>query len=179
MANHAPRPSRHEIRRVVAALTLGLAICHPAQAGENAIEAKVKAAYLVHLAKFVEWPNLPANEMRICVIGSETVGDLMSQVASRQLRERTLKIDVDNPDPTQCQVLFIGQNERRQTELLKRLRGQSVLTVGDAGDFARQGGIVGFYAEAGRIKLEINPDNARGANLRLSAKLLELARTVP
>ncbi len=29
------------------------------------------------------------------------------------------------------------------------------------------------------IKLEINPDAARSANLRISAKLLELARTVP
>jgi hypothetical protein len=53
------------------------------------------------------------------------------------------------------------------------------LTVGDADNFAYQGGIVGFYVEAGRIKLEINPDAARAAKLRISAKLLEVARTIP
>ncbi len=54
-----------------------------------------------------------------------------------------------------------------------------MLTVSDQDGFARGGGIVGLYPEGGKIKLEINPDAARSANLRISAKLLELARTVP
>jgi hypothetical protein len=37
---------------------------------------------------------------------------------------------------------------------------------------------VGFYREAGRIKLEIDPEAARRAGLRISGKLMELARPV-
>jgi hypothetical protein len=170
-------------RRALAILgltALGMLAGAPGRAAESPLETKVKAAYLVHLAKFVEWPSLPANEIRICVAGSEGVGDMMTQLANKTLRDRPLKIEVGLPgDPALCQVLYIGQSEKRLPELVKRVRGQGVLTVSDQDDFARQGGIVGFYNEAGKIKLEINPATARGANLKLSAKLLEVARTVP
>lgn len=147
---------------------------------ENDIEAKVKAAYLYHLTKFVDWPSLPAGEVRICVLGAEAVGGMMSDLSNRQVRDRPLKIEVETvADPAQCQVLFIGRADKRLPEILRRVRGSAVLTVSDSEDFARHGGIVGFYAEAGKLKLEINPETALAANLRISAKLLELARTVP
>jgi hypothetical protein len=167
-------------RLALALLSLGTGMLGSVAAVEGDIEAKVKAAYLYHLTKFVDWPALPANEVRICVMGSEAVGAMMVDLSSRQVRERPLKVEVDSvADPTQCQVLFVGRTDKRLTDVLRRVRGAGVLTVSDADDFARHGGIVGFYTEAGRIKLEINADTARAANLRISAKLLELARTVP
>lgn len=171
------RPARQLLSLCLALLTLIMPAAGLAQ--DNPLEAKVKAAYLFHLAKFVEWPTLPASELRLCVIGSESVGDMIGQLANRQLRDRPLKIEVGTlTDPAQCQVLYIGQGDKRLAEMIRRVRGQGVLTVSDAGNFARQGGIVGFYSEAGKIKLEINPGTARSANLKISAKLLELARTV-
>jgi hypothetical protein len=144
------------------------------------IEAKVEAAYLYHLSKFVDWPSLPGNEFRICILGSEAVGSMMRDLSDRQVKDRPLKIEMETTaDPTQCQILFIGRADKRLPEILKLVRGASVLTVSDLADFARRGGMVGFYVEAGRIKLEINPDATRAANLRISAKLLEVARTIP
>lgn len=168
-------------RRLVPLLALLLAATATAiPAVESDIEAKVKAAYLYHLTKFVDWPVLPANEVRICVLGSDAVGGMMTDLSNRQVRDRPLKVEVDTlTDPAQCQVLFIGRGDKRLPEILKRVRGVGVLTVSDIDDFARHGGIVGFYVESGKIKLEINPEAARVANLRISAKLLELARTVP
>lgn len=161
-------------------LLAGSVVSLATPAAEKDLEAKVKAAYLYHLTKFVDWPALPPNEVRICVLGSEAVGSVMGDLANRVVRDRLLKIEVDViADPTQCQVLFIGRGEKRLSELIKRLHGANVLTVSDLEDFARRGGMVGFYLDAGKLKLEINPDNARVGNLRISAKLLELARTVP
>jgi hypothetical protein len=150
------------------------------QAVAEDLEAKVKAAYLYNLTKFVEWPVLPANEMRICVLGSDAVGGMMGELANRKVHDLPLRVEVDVvADPTQCQVLFIGRNEKRIPEILKRVRGSGVLTVSDMDEFARHGGMVGFYVESGKVKLEINPDNVHVANLRVSAKLLDLARMVP
>jgi hypothetical protein len=149
-------------------------------AAEGDLEAKVKAAYLYHLTKFVDWPTPPTREVRICVLGSDAVGGMMAELANRQVRDLPLKIEVDTiADMAQCQVLFIGHGDRRLADILRRLRGAGVLTVSDAEDFARRGGIVGFYLEAGKVRLEVNPEAARAANIRISAKLLELARTVP
>lgn len=150
----------------------------PAVAGD--LEAKVKAAYLYHLTKFVDWPSPPTRDVRICVLGSEAVGSMMADLANRQVRDLPLKIEVDAvADMAQCQVLFIGRGDRRLADILRRLRGTGVLTVSDADDFARQGGMVGFYLDGGKVRLEVNPEVARAANIRISAKLLELARTVP
>ena len=179
---HLPQRLALKVGRMLLILLLIAAgvVPHASAAAEKDLEAKVKAAYLFHLTKFVDWPALPPNEIRICILGSEAVGGMMGDIANRMVRNRPLKIEVDViTDPAQCQVMFIGRSEKRLSELVKRLHGANVLTVSDLEDFARRGGMVGFFADAGKLRLEINPENARAGNLRISAKLLELARTVP
>jgi hypothetical protein len=147
---------------------------------ESGLEAKVKAAYLYNFTKFVDWPDLPAEGFTICVVGSEAVGQNLSELASRQTKGRSLSIETGVPsDPTHCQVLFIGQREPRAVDLIGRTRGGSVLTVSDATNFARQGGIIGFFDEGGKIKMEINADRANAAKLKISSKLMEVGRLVP
>lgn len=160
---------------------LALCLCLSGGALAEDLAAKVKAAYLFHLTKFVEWPTAPAGqEFRICLYGADPVAALMTDLSNRPVRDATLKVLVEpSIPPGQCQILYVGQDDRRLADLLRRTRGEPVLTVSDKPDFAHQGGMVGFYPEAGKIKLEINLDGARAAQLRLSAKLLGIARTVP
>jgi hypothetical protein len=161
------------------ALLLLLALPHAATADE-ALENKVKAAYLFHLVKFVEWPALPPGEIHICVYSSPAMSAMLAELGDRQLKERTLKIVTDGPDElSSCEVIYIGRAEKRWRSLLDKVSGQSILTVSALDAFARQGGMVGFYTESGKIKLEVNPEAARKAGLHISSKLLELARTVP
>lgn len=178
MRRTRPVPCRVPLWRACV-LALGLGVSAGALAEDLA--AKVKAAYLFHLTKFVEWPSAPAGqEFRICLYGADLVATLMGDLGNRPVRDAALKVLVEpGIDPGQCQILYVGQDDRRLPDLLRRVRSEPVLTVSDKPEFARQGGMVGFYPEAGKIKLEINPDAARAARLRLSAKLLGLARTVP
>ena len=175
-----PLTRMHTTHRLLAVLllTLGIVVAQTACADEG-LEAKVKAAYLFHLVKFVDWPGLPPDEVRICVYGSKTVAVLLGELSDRQVKERALKIDADSPsDLSHCQVMFIGRAEKKWRGILDKAQGLPILTVSDHEDFARRGGMVGFYAEGGKIRLEINPATAQGAELRVSSKLLELARTV-
>ena len=152
----------------------------PAPLLAQELEAKIKAAYIFNLIKYVDWPSLPADAVHVCVAGSDPVGALLTELNDRMVKERPLKVQLDlSGDPAGCQVLYISRSEARWQQLLSQTRGRNVLTVSDLADFARQGGVVGFYAEAGRIRLEINPAAAQAAQLRISAKLMELARTVP
>lgn len=162
-------------------LLLGLfATGGTASAANGALEAKVKAAYLYNFTKFVDWPSLPVEAITICVVGADAVGDILNELSSRQAKGRPLKIERGRlVDFAHCQVLFIGGSEGNMADLLIRSQRGGILTVSDAADFARRGGVIGFYSEGGRIKLEINPETARAANLRISAKLMEVARIVP
>ena len=54
----------------------------------------------------------------------------------------------------------------------------SVLTVSDITGFAREGGIIGFFVEEKRVQFEINVAAAEVAGVRISSRLLNLARIV-
>jgi hypothetical protein len=63
-------------------------------------------------------------------------------------------------------------------EIIGQLRGASVLVVGETDGFAQAGGTVQFTLEEDRVRFMINPDAAERAGLRLSSKLLALAKIV-
>jgi hypothetical protein len=53
-----------------------------------------------------------------------------------------------------------------------------MLTVGEAAGFAQEGGMIGFCLEEKKVRFEINVGAAEKARLKISAKLLALAKTV-
>ena len=78
-----------------------------------------------------------------------------------------------------CQILFIGaESGAALHDLIKRLGVTPILTVGDSGDCASGGGIVCFRTEKGEVRLEINPAAAERAGLKVSSRLLAVARIV-
>jgi hypothetical protein len=78
-----------------------------------------------------------------------------------------------------CHILFLSQSEQdRWPALLKELGNAPTLTVADGPPLVRQGGMVNFVIEAKRVRFEINRGAAEHAGLRISSKLLALARIV-
>lgn len=148
-------------------------------------EYPVKAAFLYHFLEFVEWPQtsrLAAATVTIGVIGRDPFGDVLEKVVlAKTVTGRTLAIrrfaGVEALEP--CAILFISSSEMpRLPEILARLQGTPVLTVGEADRFARRGGMIGFVSEDDRVLLEVNRAAAERAGLRLSSKLLAVARLV-
>ena len=76
-------------------------------------------------------------------------------------------------------MIFVGASEARNIPLmLERLRGSSVLTVGESEGFGQHGGIVNVLLNGGRIRIEVNPHAAERAHLQISSRLLSLATIV-
>jgi hypothetical protein len=157
-----------------------------AEAAPADLEYEVKAAFLYNFAKFVEWPPDalpdPATPVAICVLGEDPFGQGLDELvqgetlSSHRLVVRRLR------DPLQirdCQVLFVSRSEKgRLPALMAGLRGSGVLTVGEADDFLEQGGVIRFVLEQHRVRFDINLDAAERGRLKLSSKLLRLARSV-
>ena len=77
------------------------------------------------------------------------------------------------------ELLYVGRLDRRRTaQLGVAVQGASVLTVGDDEAFATGGGVIGLYVDGDRLRFAINPASAERQRLRLSAKLLSLAKLV-
>ena len=62
--------------------------------------------------------------------------------------------------------------------LLAELRGSSVLTVADMDNFIGSGGMIQFVVEDARVRVAIDVGATSRARLKVSSKLLSLARTV-
>ncbi len=78
-----------------------------------------------------------------------------------------------------CHILFISSSEKNYVPvILKPLKGASVLTVSETASFALEGGIINFFDDGNRVQLEINLDAADQARLKISSKLLSLAKIV-
>jgi len=81
--------------------------------------------------------------------------------------------------PAGCQVLFISRSEReRVPQILAAVKGSPVLTVGDTKGFADDGVIINFVLEGSKVRFEINTDSADRAGLKISSKLLQLAKRI-
>ena len=67
---------------------------------------------------------------------------------------------------------------RRSAGGLDAIRTLPVLTVSDGKGFSQAGGIIELYVEGGRMRFAINVDAAERSGLRLSSRLLGLAKVI-
>lgn len=160
---------------------------YPARAQEGvALEHQVKAAFLVKFALFVQWPESGAADrlapFTIGILGEDPFGPefdsaIRSQTANgRPFAAKRLSSLAGAGD---CQILFISRSEEsRVREILAALQHSKVLTVSEMDGFGQRGGMINFTTVEGKIRLEINPDAAKRAGLKVSAKLLQVSRIV-
>jgi hypothetical protein len=154
--------------------------------GREASEYQIKAAFLYNFAKFVEWPSEAPRGMddpiTICIVGEDPFGSLLDEsirnkaISGHQLVVRRLK---PGQDIKGCQIAFISSSEKKHLRaILESLKGAAVLTVGDSEGFAQVGGVINFTLEETRVHFEVNLGAAQRAGLRISSKLLSLAKIV-
>ena len=78
-----------------------------------------------------------------------------------------------------CHLLFVAEAEtRRSAGGLSAVKTLPVLTVSDGKGFSQEGGIIEFYVDGVTIRFAINVDAAERSRLRISSRLLALARVV-
>ncbi|MEM5785941.1 MAG: YfiR family protein [Syntrophobacteraceae bacterium] len=148
-------------------------------------EYRVKLAFIFNFAKFIEWPpesfQNPGAPLKMCVLGNDPFGETVKIFEKKAIGERnfntirTKKVE----DALGSQILFISSSEKdRLDQILRVVKGSTVLTVSDIPDFTRVGGIIGFTMSGDKIRFEINLASARSSKLEISSKLLKLAEKV-
>jgi hypothetical protein len=146
-------------------------------------EYQLKAAFLFNFAKFVQWPPTAfegvASPIVVGVLGENPFhDDLARTIRNKTIDEHPLVIkEFRSPsEATNCHILFISTSEKnRLPEILKGLKGTSVLTVGEMEHFTESGGMINFVLVGKKIRFQINNDEATKAGLKISSKLMSLA----
>jgi uncharacterized protein DUF4154 len=169
-------------RRVAIIIALLTALGPVSRAADPTLEYQVKATFLLNFTRFIEWPQGSLGNadspFNICILGTDRFEGALEQIVSGELvsgrKVAIQRIDRD-PQPGYCQILFVGdQAEAFRNPSMPR----GVLTVGEGDAFARNGGIIGFILEKGRVTFNINLRVAEAAGFRFSSGLLAVAKTV-
>jgi hypothetical protein len=188
--------SPQNLHRLAAALAVLATVCllgvflpAPANAqSQGATEYQVKAAYLAGFSKFVVWPNESQSDgdpdFTIGIVGEDPFGPALSEAfADSKIAGHKVKVAIEHVRWDQnlrnCQAIFLAQSERKHLRaILENLGDSSVLTVSDMANFSSEGGMIGFVFDVDRIRFEINLDAVTRSHMKISSKLLTLARSV-
>lgn len=154
-------------------------------AEEQTLEHQVKAAFLLNFTKFVDWPDAAFADQRspiaICVLGEDPFGSALDQIVEGEVvegRRVVVRRIKEAPAAKQCQVLFLSASIKDVSAVLDSL-SPGVLTVGEERDnFLRQGGVISFFIENRHVRFDISQSAAENAGLKLSSRLLRVARSV-
>ena len=168
---------------IVAVLATSLLLAPKAKAQS---EDQIMAAFLFNFARYVEWPknafDRSDSPVDICLLGADDFSDVVTRtVSGKHVGNRPVAVRlIPQLERTSgCHILFIGSEvETAHDDAVESLRGQSIFSVSDRKGFATAGGIANFIRAESRIRFEINPGAAKAAGLKISSRLLRLAKVV-
>jgi len=176
------------LRHTLSTAAVWLLIAVPPVLAQNstAAEYRNKASFLAAFPSFVEWPDSAFTSTQspfvICVRGDFSFGTSLAELA-RGASPHGRRVEVHwvhkDQDLRTCHIAFISHSElRRYTKLLHVLEGAGVLTVGETDDFLTAGGAISFSSGREALQFEVNLNAADAAHLKISSRLLAIARRV-
>jgi hypothetical protein len=175
------------LRHKVALALLGaLSLTAFRVAAQRGLEYEVKAAYLYNIVNFVTWPpeafGGPTDPLRVCVVGPDPFGRLIDRAmeggTANQRPIVTTRV-ADGNAVSACHLVFLpGRNTDHIDQVVRASAQRPMLTVGEAPDFLRRGGMILLVVDGGRIRFDISRGAASARGLTLSSRLLQVARTV-
>jgi hypothetical protein len=147
--------------------------------------SELTAAFLFNFVKFTTWPDDVLRDddpIVVCVSGNGDVADSLARLTRDQrVDEHPLAVQRTNlvESLVRCHVVYgAALDNSRALLLIRTTAGHPILTVSDSADFAQRGGVANFFIDGGRMRFAVNPAAADRARLRISSKLLALAKVV-
>ena len=155
---------------------------------DRELEVQVKAEFIDRFTRFVEWPasSFPSGDAPfvVCAVGGGMLAERLRDVLTRSRpggRSVQFRTPVADAQLGACHLLYVSGSERdRIVDIVRRVRNRPVLSVGDSTGYALHGVVINLYVdETAFVRFEINREAALSGGLKLSARLLSLARLVP
>lgn len=175
----------------LAAAVLPVAVLADALAASSSAPApseyQVKAEFIERFTRFVDWPSSafasPGAAFVVCVRGGGALAEQLELVvARRRIKDRPVRVlHLGSGDRlTPCHLLYVAEVDHKAVrEITAITRGKAILSVGDQPGFAEDGLLINLILDdKGFVRFEINRDEASASGLKISAKLMRLARLV-
>lgn len=152
--------------------------------GKPSLEYQVKAAFLFNFTRFIRWPAVayvsPDAPFVIGIAGNDPFGTYLDDLVNGEQTDGhriVVRRYADKQDINGCQLLFVNLDDVvKEKAILAQASHQNILTVSDEDDFIQAGGMLQFYKEDNRVKMEIKLAAIKAAQIDVSSKLLQVAK---
>jgi hypothetical protein len=149
-------------------------------------EYDVKAAYLLNFGRFMRLAGPSPAERRatfdLCILGRDPIGHVIDDLTARQsIDERAVRVVRigDAYAAKGCDIVFISADEGDGVIAdLAALGKADGLTVSDAPEFLKRGGMIQFVVKDKHVRFLVNLDAVNRTHLVLSSELLRVALAV-
>ncbi|MFC6412713.1 YfiR family protein [Massilia varians] len=153
--------------------------------GAQALERRVKAAFLYKFLGYAEFPAHafadPNGPLTIAVIGSDEMAAELARIASGRMivgRPIVVRQVAMNEAPPAVHLLFVaGADAERAGRVLRAAPG-AYLTVTECDGGLRYGSVINFRIVDERVRFDVSLDAAEKKNVKLSSRLLTVANRV-
>ncbi len=185
-------PESQQSRGAQAALILGtllaiLDLLHPLDASAETVgEIEIKATYLFKLAQYISWPEgvLPTSDAPLVfgIYGDAEFFEIAkTRIRGKLVRDRPVEIHLirELPEAKKVHILFIGRSLQAEEDRIRvEFRNFPIFMMSDSEGFAARGGTADFYTVGKKVRFALNPRAAEATGLKISSKLLHIAKLV-
>ena len=118
------------------------------------------------------------------VVGDEYLKESFQTIDGKISNGRLISIQYSDPKANdfkktleESHIIFISRHIRLEQvlQILSSIGDRPVLTIGDAKNFSRAGGIIQFFTRDDQLHFEVNVKKAEAHQLKFSSRLLKLA----
>jgi hypothetical protein len=150
-------------------------------------EYTIKAAFLYHFLTYIDWPEGTFRDSSqpfvIGVFETDPFGVVLDKIAAtKNVAGRPIEIRrlTSTEKLLECHIVFMAStvDAAAQKNVLTTLANSHVLCVGETDDFVERGGAAQFFVEGNKVRFAFNTDVVDRKNLKVSSKLLSLAKIV-
>lgn len=165
------------------ALMVFLILNHSLGQSKATTEYQLKAAFIYNFTRFIDWPpdafNSADAPFIIGILGKDPLGTYLDDlVKDEKLDNHTITVQrfSDLKEINQCNILFIPAEEATKiNKQIPSINRRGILTVSDISDFSKWGGVIRFFKEENKLRLQINLTEAKAGQLTISSKLLSIS----
>ncbi len=152
----------------------------------NGLEHQLKAEVIERFTRFVAWPSSAftdaASPFTIGVLGASPliqVLETMSLTRYIQGRPTIVRRLKDPADASAVHLVFVADRNRNALRaVVAASQAKPVLTIAESPRACELGVLINLYNEDGFVRFEVNTNAITNTPLKISAKLLRLARIV-
>ena len=141
--------------------------------------SKVKAGFIYHFTKYIEYPESKRyGDFVIAIVGKTDVTSFLEVLAlSKRVGTQNIVIKEFKTieDVTKCHILYLPSSESKSFNLavIKGVYFNSLLIVEKSG-LGKMGACINFIVDNNKAKFEINTNAIKKSNLKIDNKLISL-----